>query len=103
MDITAPLPGSATLPILLPPGSNSLSAASDPLLRAYSLPCTLVLEAPVQDFHVGSLLSLAVGSIVQTTSQHNEDLILKVNGQMFGMVEFDVMGENLAVRLTGMA
>lgn len=88
-------------PILLPPGAKA--GAPDPLARAYDLPCVLVLEVTAVDFNVGSLMRLAAGSIVRTAAQHNEDLSLKVNGQLVGLVEFDVVGERLAVRLTGMA
>lgn len=75
----------------------------DPLAGAYDLPCTLVLEAPVVDFTVGTLMSLRPGCIVRTAAQHNEDLSLKVNGQIVGLVEFDVIGDTLAVRLTRVA
>ncbi len=73
----------------------------DPLDRLLWLPCTLVLEVPVASFTVGSLLRLEVGSIVETSSHHNADLPLEVNGQILGLTEFEVVGERLAVRLTG--
>ena len=89
-----------TLPVVMPPpGPRS----QDPLIRAYDLPCSLVLEVPATEFTVGSLMRLQPGTIVRTAAQHNEDLSLKVNGQIVGLVEFDVVGDNLAVRLTGMA
>ncbi len=88
-------------PVLLPPGTRP--DTPDPLARAYDLPCTLVLETPADDFSVGTLLRLQPGSIVTTAAQQNEDLWLKVNGQLVGMVEIDVLGDRLAVRLTGMA
>lgn len=92
---------SVTPPVFLPPGAKP--DAPDPLARAYDLPCTLVLDLPVVDFSVGSLLDLRAGSIVTTASQQNEDLLLKVNGQVLGMAEVDVVGDHLAVRITGMA
>lgn len=88
-------------PVLLPPGIKE--DAPDPLVRAYDLPCTLTLEMPVVQFSVGSLLALRPGSVVITASQQNEDLALTVNGQVVGMAEVDVVGNRLAVRLTGMA
>lgn len=94
--VSAPAP-----PVLLPPGTKE--TAPDPLARAYDLPCTLVLEMPTVDFSVGTLLSLRPGSIVTTASQQNEDLALTVNGQLVGMAEVDVVGNRLAVRLTGLA
>ena len=86
--------------IVLPPSG---SRPQDPLARAYDLPFTLVLEVPAVDFTVGSLMRLHPGSIVRTGAQHNEDISLKVNGQVVGLVEFDVVGDNLAVRITGIA
>ena len=93
-------PAGAT-PILLLPGLKQ--DAPDPLARVHELPCTLVLEMPTVEFNVGTLLELRPGSIVSTASQQNEDLALTANGQLVGMVEVDVVGNRLAVRLTGMA
>lgn len=76
---------------------------ADPLMRVQMLPCRLVLEVPVIDFNVGTLMRLQPGSIVETTAQHNEDLLLHVNGQLVGTVKFDVTRDRLAVRLTGVA
>lgn len=72
-----------------------------PLARAYELPFTLVLEIPVVEFTVGTLMHLQPGTIIRTQAQQNEDLSLKINGQLLGLVEFDVLGDKLAVRLTG--
>ena len=76
---------------------------ADLLMRVQMLPCRLVLEVPVIDFNVGTLMRLEPGSIVETTAQHNEDLLLHVNGQLVGTVKFDVTRDRLAVRLTGVA
>lgn len=75
----------------------------DPLTAAFHLPCVITLEIPVAAFTVGSLMNLAVGSLVETAVQQNEDLELSVNGQLVGTVEIEVTGDNLAVRLTGIA
>jgi flagellar motor switch/type III secretory pathway protein FliN len=48
-------------------------------------------------------MRLEPGSIVETAAQHNEDLVLHVNGQLVGTVKFDVTRDRLAVRLTGVA
>ena len=77
--------------------------AGDPLLRAQMLPVRLVLEAQVINFTVGTLMQLEPGSVVETAAQHNEDLLLYVNGQVVGTVKFDVTRDKLAVRLTGVA
>ena len=67
------------------------------------LPCTLALDLPVVRFTVGDLLSLAVGSIVETAYHQSSDLPLRVNGQLVGWTEFEVVGERLAVRLTDLS
>jgi flagellar motor switch/type III secretory pathway protein FliN len=67
------------------------------------LPCTLALDLPVVNFTVGNLLSLTNGSIVETAYHQSSDLPLRVNGQLVGWTEFEVVGERLAVRLTDLS
>jgi flagellar motor switch/type III secretory pathway protein FliN len=67
------------------------------------LPCTLALDIPVVHFTVGDLLSLTTGSIVETAYHQSSDLPLRVNGQLVGWTEFEVVGERLAVRLTDLS
>jgi flagellar motor switch protein FliN/FliY len=67
------------------------------------LPCTLALDLPVVKFTVGDLLSLSNGSIVETSYHQSSDLPLRVNGQLVGWTEFEVVGERLAVRLTDLS
>lgn len=67
------------------------------------LPCTLALDLPVVNFTVGDLLSLTSGSIVETAYHQSSDLPLRVNGQLVGWTEFEVVGERLAVRLTDLS
>jgi len=82
---------------------SEVNLGEDPLLRAHLLPCRLVLEAPIINFTVGTLMRLKPGSVLETAAQHNEDLLLYVNGQIVGTVKFDVTRDRLAVRLTGIA
>lgn len=67
------------------------------------LPCTLALDLPVVKFTVRDLLSLANGSTVETAFHQSSDLPLRVNGQLVGWTEFEVVGERLAVRLTDLS
>ena len=67
------------------------------------LPCTLALDIPVARFTVASLLTLDKGSIVETAYHQSSDLPLRVNGQLVGWTEFEVVGERLAVRLTDLS
>jgi flagellar motor switch protein FliN/FliY len=67
------------------------------------LPCMLALDIPVVKFTVSDLLSLARGSIVETAYHQSSDLPLRVNGQLVGWTEFEVVGDRLAVRLTDLS
>ncbi len=67
------------------------------------LPCTLALDIPVVKFTVADLLSLKAGSVVETAYHQSSDLPLRVNGQLVGWTEFEVVGERLAVRLTDLS
>lgn len=67
------------------------------------LPCTLALDIPVVKFTVADLLGLESGSIVETAYHQSSDLPLRVNGQLVGWTEFEVVGERLAVRLTDLS
>lgn len=106
---TAQTPGGLPTPEILPAGAAPAHdprlevVAGEPFERALALPCTLTLEVPVVRFTVGAMLALEVGSVVETAAQQNEDLPLTVNGQLVGMVEIEVVGDNLAVRLAGVA
>lgn len=67
------------------------------------LPCTLALDIPVVKFTVRDLLSLTRGSVVETAYHQSSDLPLRVNGQLVGWTEFEVVGDRLAVRLTDLS
>lgn len=67
------------------------------------LPCMLALDIPVLKFTVGDLLGLKRGSIVETSYHQSSDLPLRVNGQLVGWTEFEVVGDRLAVRLTDLS
>ena len=75
----------------------------DPLDIFPWLPCTVALDIPVASFTVGDLLALIKGSIVETAYHQSSDLPLRVNGQLIGWTEFEVVGERLAVRLTDLS
>lgn len=78
-------------------------AERDPAEILPWLPCTLALDIPVVKFTVGDLLSLTRGSIVETAYHQSSDLPLRVNGQLVGWTEFEVVGDRLAVRLTDLS
>lgn len=67
------------------------------------LPCSITLDIPITGFSVRELLSLKVGDVVETAIAQTLDLPLRCNGEVIGFAEFDVIGKNLAVRLTELA
>src|ERR1700730_3151141 len=85
------------------PQSPDRPQERDPAELLPWLPCTLALDLPVVNFTVGDLLSLTNGSIVETAYHQSSDLPLRVNGQLVGWTEFEVVGERLAVRLTDLS
>lgn len=64
------------------------------------LRCELSVELPVPGFTVGDLLRLAVGSVVATGWKTSHDVPLHANRRQIGWIEFEAVGETLAVRLT---
>jgi len=67
------------------------------------LPCRLSLEIPVVNFTVGDLLRLGKESIVETACPSTSDIPLRVNGLLIASTEFEVIGNQLAVRITELA
>lgn len=76
---------------------------SDRLEMVPLLPFTLTLEIPVVRFTIQDLLSLKIGTIVETACHQTGDIPLRVNGILLGWTEFDVIGDRLAVRITEQA
>jgi len=64
------------------------------------LPCRLSAEVEIVKFTVRDLFGLDVDSIVDSGWAQNLDVPLKANSQLIGWAEFEVIGEELAVRLT---
>ncbi|HEY5212646.1 MAG TPA: FliM/FliN family flagellar motor C-terminal domain-containing protein [Acidobacteriaceae bacterium] len=67
------------------------------------LPCTLSVDVPIVRFTIGDLLSLALGSIVETACHQTSDVPLRINQLLVGWSEFEVIGDRLAVRITDQA
>jgi flagellar motor switch/type III secretory pathway protein FliN len=90
-------------PIIPAPTPIPAPPAQDPLDTMPWLPCTLSLELPVVRFTISDLLALTQGSIVETASHHTSDVPLRVNQLLIGWTEFEVIGDQLAVRITEQA
>lgn len=67
---------------------------------ALALPCDLMVELPLPGFKIADLLQLRSGSIANAHWRVGHDIPLRLNGRLIGWVEFEIMGDNLAVRLT---
>lgn len=74
--------------------------AKDPWAQVMELPCHLSVEVKIPNFTVGDLLRLAVSSVLDTRHHDGSHVPVRVNGQMIGWAEFDVINDRLAVRLT---
>ena len=86
-----------------PAASTPTPAAQDPLDTMPWLPCILSVELPVVRFTISDLLALTKGSIVETASHHTSDVPLRVNQLLIGWTEFEVIGDQLTVRITEQA
>jgi flagellar motor switch/type III secretory pathway protein FliN len=64
------------------------------------LPCELSVGLPVLGFTVRDLLRLSVGSVIETQWKNGHDVPLNTNQRQIGWIEFEAVGESLAVRLT---
>lgn len=67
------------------------------------LPCHLSVEARVPGFTLQDLLNLRMQSIVRSQLATSASPALRVNGEVAGWCEFEVLGNRLAVRLTELA
>jgi flagellar motor switch/type III secretory pathway protein FliN len=96
--VTAPQP---------PPAAPKISpsdAKSDPRWRqAVRLPCSVSILVPMPGFKVKDLLGLRSKSVVASHWPTTDNLPVKVNGELIGWCEFEVLGNRLAARLTELA
>jgi len=67
------------------------------------LPCELTVALPLPGFKIADLLKLRAGSVIHAHWRLGRDVPLRLNGTVIGWSEFEVMGNNLAVRLTELA
>ena len=67
------------------------------------LPCRLSLELPVTKFTLGDLLRLGKDSVVTTGLRSTEDMPLRVNRRLIAWVQFEMIGDRLAARITELA
>jgi flagellar motor switch/type III secretory pathway protein FliN len=99
----------ATIAATAPPGQGPAPVpVADPAkvegsirwADAELLPCRLSAEIDIARFTVRDLFCLEVDSVLDTGWAQSTDVPLKANSHLLGWVEFEVIGERLAVRLT---
>jgi flagellar motor switch/type III secretory pathway protein FliN len=83
-----------------PAGTAPKPEAPSRWADAELLPCHLSAEIEVARFTVRDLFCLEVDSVLDAGWVQSMDVPLKANSQLIGWVEFEVIGERLAVRLT---
>jgi flagellar motor switch/type III secretory pathway protein FliN len=71
--------------------------------RVLGLPCGLTVDLAMPDFKVADLLKLRVGSVINAHWSLGRDVPLRLNGTLLGWSEFEVVADNLAVRVTELA
>jgi flagellar motor switch/type III secretory pathway protein FliN len=64
------------------------------------LPCWVRAEIAVKGFTVSDLLTIEVGSIVDSGISTEENVTLNVNGASVGCGKLDLVANHLAVRVT---
>jgi flagellar motor switch/type III secretory pathway protein FliN len=67
------------------------------------LPCDLFVDLPLPAFRIADLLKMRPGSVIDAHWRVGQDVPLRLNGTLLGWIEFEVMGNSLAVRLTELA
>lgn len=67
------------------------------------LPCQLTVDLPLPGFTVADFLKLRGQSVIDAHWRLGHDVPLRLNGMLIGWIEFEVVGNNLAVRLTELA
>jgi flagellar motor switch/type III secretory pathway protein FliN len=79
---------------------NESAASSDTWAHALLLLCKLTVDLPLQGFTVADMLRLQQGAVIPAHLRVGADVPVRVNGTLLANGEFEVAGEQLAIRLT---
>ncbi len=93
----------ATSPVHVPTPIRPAELSESLWEEAALLPCLLSVDVPLKDFTVRDLLQLEAGSLVESRNVNGADVPVMVNSHLIGWAEFEVVGQRLAIRLTGLA
>jgi flagellar motor switch/type III secretory pathway protein FliN len=82
---------------------QAIESTKDAAERFDWLPCRLSLEIPVTEVTLGDLLRLRPDSVVASGLRGTEDIPLRVNGRHIAWIQFEMIGDRLAARVTELA
>ena len=88
-----------TQPAVAPQEMES-SPNPDRWANVMGLRCRLTVEFQIPGLKVGDLLKLETNSVIDAQHSDGTPVPLWVNGVMIGSAEFDVVGKQLAIRVT---
>lgn len=71
--------------------------------RLQRLPMQVDVVLRVHSFRVQDLLSMQKGTVVETVQDHTQDVPLRCGGALLLWSEFEVLDQQLAVRITRLA
>jgi flagellar motor switch/type III secretory pathway protein FliN len=86
-----------------PEAPQATKKTINPIEAYHWLRCKTTAEVPVPKFTVGDLLSLRIGSVVQTATPVAKDVPLRVGKILLGWGRFEVLNDRLALRITELA
>jgi len=91
----------------IPPAPESTVEPADPEDTVWKpvlgLPCEVIVDLSLPGFKVADFLKIRPGSVINAHWRLGRDVPLRLNGMVIGGIEFEVVGDNLAVRLTELA
>jgi flagellar motor switch protein FliN/FliY len=71
--------------------------------RVLDLVCDLTIELPLPHLRVADWLVLRERTVIDSRWRVGNDVPLRVNGELLGWCEFEIVENRLAVRLTELA
>jgi len=98
--------GAGTAPALVVRENQTNDAEAEEELRDTRLdrlPMQLDVTVKVQSFRVQDLLTMEAGTVLETVHEHTQDVPVRSGGALLVWAEFEVLDQQLAVRVTRLA
>jgi flagellar motor switch/type III secretory pathway protein FliN len=89
--------------IARPQGEEESAAEVQRWKSVLELRCELTVELALPDFKIADLLKLRQGSVIDAHWRVGQDVPLRLNGALIAWIEFELVSNHLAVRLTEVA